>query len=238
MKRILLCCLVISFFTTKMFAIELIGSINTSNGDITVSNKYIGSFWSNPNISHYSTSNYVEKYNTKIKASGGYYLLRLARPTEKAYSELQEDINTFGDVFYNKLDIEYYKDNGTKVSSNTFFNDAFWFKYNYWSFATYTNNPWYETKDITAYVVNLTSDIKAVVLRGDRDSIDPPLLSVFMLFQGKVKLVFNKRVEINSVTSDSSRTLFEVQELKYDSNGNIIPQIYRIVFENGWICVV
>ena len=160
-----------------MFAIEVIGKVN-SNGDVLGSNKYIESFWSNPNVSH-SASSYVEKYNMTVNTSDGYYLIHLYRHTEKADVDVIENIETFGDVFFSKLDIEYYTKNGAKVSTGTFSNDGLWYKYNYWTFATYTDHPWKETRDITAYVVDFMGDCKALVLRGERDSIDPPLLSVF-----------------------------------------------------------
>ena len=173
-----------------------------------------------------------------VNTSDGYYLIHLYRHTEKADVDVIENIETFGDVFFSKLDIEYYTKNGAKVSTGTFSNDGLWYKYNYWTFATYTDHPWRETRDITAYVVDFMGDCKALVLRGERDSIDPPLLSVFMLYKGNTKLVFNKPVEVNSVNSDASRTIFEVQENKYDSNGKLIPKRYSIAFENDSIVVL
>lgn len=231
MKRLILCFYATFFIITKMLATDIIGVIN-DKGEISGSDKFIDSFWSNPN----ARPSYVEKYNTSINANDGYYILHLYRHTESGDEDVKEDIDTFGDVFFSKLVIEYYK-NEDKVSTNTFLNDGLWFKYNYWTFASYTDNPWKETRDITAYVVDLTEDIKAVVLRGERDSIDPPLLSVFMLFQGKVKLVFNKPVEVNAVNSDASSTIFDVQEIKYDTKGNLIPKRYKIVFANSSIVV-
>jgi hypothetical protein len=236
MGKKILCLCTVFFLITKMFAIEVIGKVN-SNGDVVGSNKYIESFWSNPNVSH-SASSYVEKYNMTVNTSDGYYLIHLYRHTEKADVDVIENIETFGDVFFSKLDIEYYTKNGAKVSTGTFSNDGLWYKYNYWTFATYTDHPWKETRDITAYVVNFMGDCKALVLRGERDSIDPPLLSVFMLYKGNTKLVFNKPVEVNSVNSDASRTIFEVQENKYDSNGKLIPKRYSIAFENDSIVVL
>ena len=59
-----------------------------------------------------------------------------------------------------------------------------------------------------------------------------------MLYKGNTKLVFNKPVEVNSVNSDASRTIFEVQENKYDSNGKLKPKRYSIAFENDSIVVL
>ena len=236
MKRLILCFYATFFIITKMIASDVIGTIN-NQGEITGSNNYIDSFWYNNALSH-NTSSYVEKHKMTITTSDGHYVLRLYRHTESANNEVKEDIEAFGDVFFTKLVIDYYNKNGGRVSYNTFNNDGYWFKYNYWTFAPYTDSPWKETKDITAYVVNLTGDIKAIVLRGMRDSIDPPFLSVFILFQGKTKLVFNKRVEVNAVSSDVSRTIFDVEEEKYDSNGNLTPKRYKIIFESGSIVVV
>ena len=236
MKRFLMFLGATFFIIMKMFAIDVIGSIN-NRGEISSSDKFIDSFWSNPNLSH-NASSYVEKYKMSINTNDGHYLIRLSRHTDRADEDIKEDIETFGDVFFSKLDIEYYKNNGTKVSSQTILNDGLWYKYNYWTFATYTNTPWKETKDITVNIVNLTGDCKALILRGERDSIDPPLLSIFMLYQGQIKLVFNKKVEINSVNSDVSQTLFEVQENKYDSNGKLTPKRFHIAFTNGSIVVL
>lgn len=236
MKRLMLCSYATFFIIIKMFATDIIGTIN-NNGEISGSNKFVNTFWSNPDVTH-DVSSYVEKYKMTINTNDGHYLLRLYRHTEIADKETIDDIDTFGDVFFSKLDIEYYNKNGVKVNSNTILNDGLWFKYNYWTFATYTDNPWKETRDITVYVVDLTEDCKALVLRGERDSIDSPLLTVLMLYQGKSEIVFNKPVEINAVSSDVNRTIFDVQEIKYDSKGKLIPKQYKIVFENGGIVVI
>ena len=129
MKRFLMFLGATFFIIMKMFAIDVIGSIN-NRGEISSSDKFIDSFWNNPNLSH-NASSYVEKYKTSINTNDGHYLIRLSRHTDRADEDIKEDIETFGDVFFSKLDIEYYKNNGTKVSSQTILNDGLWYKYNY-----------------------------------------------------------------------------------------------------------
>ena len=95
-----------------MLATDIIGVIN-DKGEISGSDKFIDSFWSNPN----ARPSYVEKYNTTINANDGYYILHLYRHTESGDEDVKEDIDTFGDVFFSKLVIEYYKNEDKSLNA-------------------------------------------------------------------------------------------------------------------------
>ena len=77
MKRFLMFLGATFFIIMKMFAIDVIGSIN-NRGEISSSDKFIDSFWSNPNLSH-NVSSYVEKYKMSINTNDGHYLIRLSK---------------------------------------------------------------------------------------------------------------------------------------------------------------
>lgn len=228
MKYFFVCLFASCFFINKLLAIDTISYIN-NKGEISVSNNYVDTLWTNTKLSH-SSSSYIEKYNMTINMSNGYYLVRLYRNITK--EDVNIDIATFGDVFYDKITFEYYNINGVKNNESTYYNDGVWFKYNYWSFAPYSDNPWTESNDLTAYEVKMSNDCSALILRGQRDSIDPPLMSVFLLYGGEVKLVYNKKVEINAVSSNTSRTTFDIQKIIYDADDKLIPNQNRIIFEN------
>ena len=77
-----------------------------------------------------------------------------------------------------------------------------------------------------------------MLLRGQRDSIDPPTLSIFVLHKGQVKLVYNKHMEINDIKQNNSMTVYELQNIKYDDADKIIPDYYDLVFEKEQISIV
>ena len=83
----------------------------------------------------------------------------------------------------------------------------------------------------------MSDDCYAIALRGTRDSIDPPCLTIFLLDKDKARLVYNKNVEINAISSSPSRTTFEVQTIKYDENDKLIPDNNTIIFEKTGITI-
>ena len=221
-----LCCI------NQLFAADMKISANDRD-ELTVPTDSVDSFWIDTRLSH-DVSDYELKYKDTIRINDGYYLVGYYRNNVREY--VKEDLETFGDVFFDKVTFEYYA-NGTKASECSFLNDDLWYKFNYWSFASYSDEPWRESKDITAYKIKMSDDCYAIALRGTRDSIDPPCLTIFLLDKGKARLVYNKNVEINAISSSPSRTTFEVQTIKYDNNDKLIPDNYTIIFEKTGITI-
>ena len=221
-----LCCI------NQLFAADMKISANDWD-ELTVPTDSVDSFWIDTRLSH-DVSDYELKYKDTIRINDGYYLVGYYRNNVREY--VKEDLETFGDVFFDKGTFEYYA-NGTKASECSFLNDDLWYKFNYWSFASYSDEPWRESKDITAYKIKMSDDCYAIALRGTRDSIDPPCLTIFLLDKGKARLVYNKNVEINAISSSPSRTTFEVQTIKYDKNDKLIPDNNTIIFEKTGISI-
>ena len=233
MKKIVFLIMTAIFACLNMVMADTVCSIQ---GDVIVSSsKYIDPFWSD-SIPH-SSINYVKKSKITLDASDGYYDINFYRPANG--EEIEEDLATFGDVFFSKMVIDYHAHDLTKTTqTTTLYNDAYWFNIDHWTYNTYTDNPWKVNSDAACRVIKLSSDSFALLLRGQRDSIDPPTVSIFVLHKGQVKLVYNKHMEINDIKQNNSSTVYELQNNKYDDADKIIPDYYDLVFEKEQISIV
>ena len=82
----------------------------------------------------------------------------------------------------------------------------------------------------------MSKDCYAIALRGQRDAIDGPGLTIFVLYKGKAQLVYlNYAIDINEIKEEGDKTTFVLQTPKYDDNGKIIPVVSKMTFANGMI---
>lgn len=225
-------------FCTKITASKILWS-TTLGYNVESSKKCLAPFWMNDSIPH-NSDDYIKKYEMSIATEDGIYNFNFFRQFDK---ELIEDLNTFGDVFFSMIDVTYQPndnnpDTGVKDSFHyNFKNDNLWFKFNYWSFGAYTNHTWTMQEDIVAYDIKMNPNCHALVLRGMRDSIDPTEVTIFVLYKGQVKVVYNKNIEIDKITKTPNETIFDVAEVHYDSNGNLKTNSYKICINNDNISI-
>ena len=101
MKKTVFLIMTAIFACLNMVMADTVCSIQ---GDVIVSSsKYIDPFWSD-SIPH-SSINYVKKSKITLDASDGYYDINFYRPANG--EGIEEDLATFGDVFFSKMVIDY-----------------------------------------------------------------------------------------------------------------------------------
>lgn len=198
-------------------------------------------FWIDKEITH-NSADYKMIDSTNI-ITDDCYLYEV-----KFFQHKNEDVESFeGGNIFTRLNIDCkvpIRENNGKVTYKTdvepfvFYNDNMWFQFNYFGFGAYTANTNYDNrfaKDICRKI-KLSKDCYAIALRGQRDAIDGPGLTIFVLYKGKAQLVYlNYAIEINEIKEEGDKTTFVLQTPKYDDNGKIIPVISKMTFANGMI---
>ena len=198
-------------------------------------------FWIDKEITH-NSADYKMIDSTNI-ITDDCYLYEV-----KFFQHKNEDVESFeGGKIFTRLNIDCkvpIRENNGKVTYKTdvepfvFYNDNMWFQFNYFGFGAYTANTNYDNrlaKDICRKI-KLSKDCYAIALRGQRDSIDGPGLTIFVLYKGKAQLVYlNYAIDINEIKEEGDKTTFVLQTPKYDDNGKIIPVISKMTFANGMI---
>lgn len=197
--------------------------------------------WDDKDRDH-SANNYKLIDLKTVKAGNGYTY------DIKSYQHKDDDLDMFGDSVLSKIEIVCHSpmdsidsvyekgaclpadkvvdgeivstDYRAKQTTNfVFFNDNEWLRFNYWSFAPYSDNPRYENGREVFKVYNLSSDCVAIVLRGFRDSVSPPELTIFVLYKDSAVLVYNGDHEINSISTRGTLTTMNLEKLFFDDNG-------------------
>ncbi len=198
-------------------------------------------FWIDKEITH-NSADYKMIDSTNI-ITDDCYLYEV-----KFFQHKNEDVESFeGGKIFTRLNIDCkvpIRGNNGKVTYKTdvkpfvFYNDNMWFQFNYFGFGAYTANTNYDNrlaKDICKKI-KLSKDCYAIALRGQRDAIDGPGLTIFVLYKGKAQLVYlNYAIDINEIKEEGDKTTFVLQTPKYDDNGKIIPVISKMTFANGMI---
>ena len=198
-------------------------------------------FWIDKEITH-NSADYKMIDSTSI-ITDDCYLYEI-----KFFQHKNEDVESFeGGKIFTRLNIDCkvpIRENNGKVTYKTdvepfvFYNDNMWFQFNYFVFGAYTANTNYDNrfaKDICKKI-KLSKDCYAIALRGQRDAIDGPGLTIFVLYKGKAQLVYlNYAIDINEIKEEGDKTTFVLQTPKYDDNGKIIPVISKMTFANGMI---
>ena len=131
MKKTVFLIMTAIFACLNMVMADTVCSIQ---GDVIVSSsKYIDPFWSD-SIPH-SSINYVKKSKITLDATDGYYDINFYRPANG--EEIEEDLATFGDVFFSKMVIDYHAHNLTKTTkTTTLYNENCWFPFSFYTFAS------------------------------------------------------------------------------------------------------
>lgn len=198
-------------------------------------------FWIDKEITH-NSADYKMIDSTNI-ITDDCYLYEV-----KFFQHKNEDVESFeGGKIFTRLNIGCkvpIRGNNGNVTYETadepfvFYNDNMWFQFNYFGFGAYTANTNYDNrfaKDICKKI-KLSKDCYAIALRGQRDAIDGPGLTIFVLYKGKAQLVYlNYAIDINEIKEEGDKTTFVLQTPKYDDNGKIIPVISKMTFANGMI---
>ncbi|MBR6285886.1 MAG: hypothetical protein IKR18_02695 [Bacteroidaceae bacterium] len=143
------------------------------------------------------------------------------------------------DSLFSKLFIDCINLRNNKSLKYEFINDGIWSRFNYWSFAPYTDNPWNDSGNSICKVVDVGKNCKAIVLRGYRDSIDPESLTIFAVYDNQVKLVFHENMAINKMqTTKDGRTIYELVKVVYpDNTDDILYENYSLCFGDGKITI-
>jgi len=168
-----------------------------------------------------------------VKAGNGYTY------NIKSYQNKEDSWDLFGDSIFSKIEIACHtpKDtafNGAKRATNfVFFNDNEWLRFNYWSFAPYSDNPRFESGREVFKVYNLSSDCVAIVFRGFRDSVSPPELTIFILYKDSAVLVYNSDHEINSISTGEVSTTMNLEKLTFDDENKAISVKSTMIFGSG-----
>ena len=149
-----------------------------------------------------------------------------------------DDYEIWGDTLFSRLEIKCTRD-GKLIKTFEFLNDEEWSRFNYWSFAGYTDNPWYGFDNSICKIVDVGKLSKAIVLRGFRDSIDPESLTIFAVYDNQVKLVFHENMAINKMqTTKDGRTIYELVKVVYpDNTDDILYENYSLCFGEGKITI-
>jgi hypothetical protein len=181
----------------------------------------------------HSAKNY-KLIDTKTVSAGNGYTYDI-----KSYQHKEDDLDLFGDSIFSKIKIVCHKpiataSNGAKgVKNFVFFNVNEWLRFNYWSFAPYSDNPRFENGREAFKVYNLSSDCVAIVIRGFRDSVSPPELTIFILYKDSAVLVYNGDHEINSISTEGASTTMNLEKLFFDDDGKAKSVKSTMIFGLG-----
>ncbi len=222
-----------------LLVLGLLTSVNLCAGDLFSirNNKIIPTgnhkLWTIEEKDH-SEKNYKLIDATTVKAGNGYAY------DIKSYQHKDDDWDMMGDSIFSKLVITCRTpaDTATSQPQSTgfvFLNDNEWLRFNYWSFSPYSDNPWFAKGNEVFKVYELSNDCIAIVLRGFRDSVSPPELTVFVLYKDNAKLVYNADWEIDSIATEKSVTVMNIANHTYDEEGYMKLTHASMVFGLGRI---
>lgn len=163
--------------------------------------------------------------------SNYYYKVKALQHMESCYYE------EYADSMFTKLEIECLDFSGKSIKRYEFINDNQWSRFNYWSFAADTDNPWIGQGREICKVIPLAPNCMAIVLRGFRDSVEPEELTIFVVFEDQVQLVYHKNIEINKMFDTATGVRYELMTVGYDEVGRMIPQYFNMDFGQGKITI-
>ena len=163
--------------------------------------------------------------------SNNYYIVKALQNIET------EDYKEWGDSLFSKLEIKCFDFKGNMIKRHEFINDNQWSRFNYWSFAADTDNPWMGQGREICKVIPLASNCMAIVLRGFRCSVQVEELTVFVVYEDQIQLVYHKNIEINRMVDTDTGVRYDLQTVDYDEDGRMIPQYFHMNFGQGKITI-
>ena len=182
-------------------------------------------------IDHNSNKYIVFGDSCSFATSNYFYKVKALQLNDSEYYE------DWGDSLFSKLEIKCFDFKGNMVRRHEFINDEQWSRFNYWDFAAYTDHPWRGQGREICKVIPLAPNCMAIVLRGFRDSIDPEHLTVFVVYEDQVQLVYHKNIEINKMFDTATGVRYDLQTVDYDEDGRMIPQYFHMDFGQGKITI-
>ena len=184
----------------------------------------------------YEVNHNTEKYillddSCSFATSNYYYKVKALQHMESWYYE------EYADSMFTKLEIECLDFSGKSIKRYEFINDNQWSRFNYWDFAADTDNPWIGQGREICKVIPLAPNCMAIVLRGFRDSVEPEELTIFVVYEDQVQLVYHKNIEINKMFDTATGVRYELMTVGYDEVGRMIPQYFNMDFGQGKITI-
>lgn len=192
-------------------------------------------FWLSENTPH--LAGFYKNINDIVSFTGPNYV---RYEVVASQNTTIDDYKIWGDTLFSRLMIKCTNLwDGKLIKTYEFLNDEEWSRFNYWSFAGYTDNPWYSSDNSICKIVDVGKLSKAIVLRGFRDSIDPESLTIFAVCNNQVKLVFHENMAINKMqTTVDGRTIYELVKVVYpDNTDDILYENYSLCFGDGKITI-
>jgi hypothetical protein len=182
-------------------------------------------------IDHNSNKYIVFGDSCSFTTSNYFYIVKALQLNDSEYYE------DWGDSLFSKLEIKCFDFKGNMVRRHEFINDNQWSRFNYWSFAADTDNPWIGQGRELCKIIPLVPNCMAIVLRGFRDSVEPEELTIFVVFEDQVQLVYHKNIEINKMLDTATGVRYELMTVDYDEDGRMIPQYFHMDFGQGKITI-
>lgn len=229
MKNILL---FVAFFTFHIYGQAKDLLVINSNTPHVTNNNY--------SLYHDSETNHDKACYKDLKSdvyfSTNTYVYKVKALLNTSMVEYYEE---WGDSLFSKIEIECVNLRNQKIRTYEFINDCQWSRFNYWSFAGYTDTPWFDNDRAICKVVKVGYGCNAIIMRGFRDSIDPEELTIFSVYDDQVKLVFHEHIAINKMqTTDDGRTVYELVKVVYpDNTDDILYENYSLCFGDGKITI-
>ena len=215
-----------------------------NNGVITTKPTYINQMCYIGERNH-DIENYIHVFDTVISTRDGHvYEL-------KAYQH-KEDISEFADSTFSRLvitckaperdaDGNIKRTDDGKAVYNThepvcFVHDNMWTYFNCFGFGLYTDHSWKESGRYVCRNVDLADNCCAVLLRGWPDATALRDLTIILLKDDQITLVYNQARDITGVSESDGTTVYTVQDNWFrDDEETLIPHLRRLVFGNGTI---
>ena len=215
-----------------------------NNGVITTKPTYINQMCYIGERNH-DIENYIHVFDTVLSTRDGHvYEL-------KAYQH-KEDISEFADSTFSRLvitckaperdaDGNIKRTDDGKAVYNThepvcFVHDNMWTYFNCFGFGLYTDHSWKESGRYVCRKVDLADNSCAVLLRGWPDATALRDLTIILLKDDQITLVYNQARDITGVAESDGTTVYTVQDNWFrDDEETLIPHLRRLVFGNGTI---
>ena len=215
-----------------------------NNGVITTKPTYINQMCYIGERNH-DIENYIHVFDTVLSTRDGHvYEL-------KAYQH-KEDISDFADSTFSRLvitckaperdaDGNIKRTDDGKAVYNThepvcFVHDNMWTYFNCFGFGLYTDHSWKESGRYVCRKVDLADNCCAVLLRGWPDATALRDLTIILLKDDQITLVYNQARDITGVSESDGTTVYTVQDNWFrDDEETLIPHLRRLVFGNGTI---
>ena len=235
MKRIVIIFLILLAILPNLNAQEKTFKGNTKELFKIENNKIISldyySLYYDYDIDHNSNKYIVFGDSCSFATSNYFYKVKALQLNDSEYYE------DWGGSLFSKLEIKCFDFKGNMIKRHEFINDNQWSRFNYWSFAADTDNPWMGQGREICKVIPLASNCMAIVLRGFRDSVEPEELTIFVVFEDQVQLVYHKNIEINKMFDTATGVRYELMTVDYDEVGRMIPQYFNMDFGQGKITI-